>query len=527
MKPTTFRYIFALLNIATLFIAFIYFILLQTISVNTPLLGWDEVNYVRASELGISSNAFEKGSLNLIQFLNLGYSKLKKQPLIISHYPLEYNDPFNLRHFHPPLPVYFWSLFLNKQNLLQQNKLLRLSNLFLGFILIFIFIGMIYLVQPNKDIWSTIEILPLISIFVISKIFNYSFSSLNFHTFFLINSILFVGFLIRFINKPTQINSIFIGIAGALLIATLETWIVILTASVLSILILSYKRIFTFKVISTFYVSLFITLVIIWPGIIKTVGPLKEWLMYAYRIFIVQKEYSHVFAYTKWFDIIKSNYELFILFIFTLVVALIHIRKLTIDKTIIIPFIIGICYAIFMTPFILNDTYIFPAIGIMLFGMIIILQRLFSDHKIFYSLFILPTIIAVIIITATTNFQILQKQSDTELNNFNIALTQVKNIATLENEKPLLVDGGFIFRYYLNIDRNIIEDLDTFNPNNPQFYRRIDYMYENQLPLIKNRYYGAIIFQTNRPYSEYQMKQLESWGYNKKHIGNYYIFYLK
>jgi hypothetical protein len=519
LSSTLSKYVFALLNITTLCIAIIYFTLFQTSSLKTPLT-WDEVNYASAAELGIVSNAFEKGSLNLIQFFNLGYSKLTKKPLNTSNYPPEYNDPFNLRHFHPPLPVYFWSFFS------KQNKLLRLSNLFLGFIFILLLIIMIYLVQSNRDILLTIETFPLISVFMISKIFNYSFSSLNFHTFFLISSILFIGLLIRFLNKPTQINVIFMGIAGAFLVVTLETWIVIISASALAVLILRYKNIFSFKLVSTFFISFLASLLILWPGIIKTGGPIKAWLMYTYRIFDVRKEYSHVLLMKNWFEIINKNYWLFILFLFALISTLYLFKRLAMDKTLLIPFIIGACYALFITPFILNNTYILPAIGIIIFGTIIILQRFFSVHRRFYILLTLLMIIVVITTTITTNFYKLQNKSTMEVSNFNIALTEIKNIITLEKGKPLLVDGGFIFRYYLKTNRNTIEDLDGFDPLHPQFYRRIDYTYENQLPLIQKKYYGAIIFQTNRHYSKSQMEQLKQLGYHEKHIIGYYIFYL-
>ena len=80
-------------------------------------LSWDEVNYALSAEKGFIENLFETNSSNFIQFVNLGYLKLKKETNIEKFKSInlveENEDVFFLRHFHPPLSSLYWSLFVN------------------------------------------------------------------------------------------------------------------------------------------------------------------------------------------------------------------------------------------------------------------------------------------------------------------------------------------------------------------------------------------------------------------------------
>ena len=111
--------------------------------------------------------------------------------------------------------------------------------------------------------------------------------------------------------------------------------------------------------------TLFIAL---WPGALFSGGPLKSWLMYAYRIFAnSSEEYATVKILQNFNDIFSSNPVLFIISIISLLL-IIHNKKISLKRCFYIPLFLGISYAIFLAPFALNFTYFIPAISLIIFA---------------------------------------------------------------------------------------------------------------------------------------------------------------
>src|SRR5258708_32038014 len=84
-----------------LFISSVIFnIRFQSCYLESPL-AWDETDYAGAAQSGIINNAFERHSLSLVQFAQLGLAKAKNKKANVDDFPPESTDPFQLRHFHP------------------------------------------------------------------------------------------------------------------------------------------------------------------------------------------------------------------------------------------------------------------------------------------------------------------------------------------------------------------------------------------------------------------------------------------
>ena len=95
---------------------------------------WDEADYVKVSSKGLIENYTDNESLTIKQFIYIGKKKFfnEKFDSYIKTFINEEDDNFNLRHFHPTLPVYYWSLFISDQNSNDvNNQNLRISLLIL------------------------------------------------------------------------------------------------------------------------------------------------------------------------------------------------------------------------------------------------------------------------------------------------------------------------------------------------------------------------------------------------------------
>ena len=131
---------------------FIYFFQNTTNYTNFKL-NWDEVDYANVAAKGIINNYIDRDSLSFQSFIEIGLSKFYNKELSDNKnlLVLEQNDNFNLRHFHPPLPVYYWSIFASDKNSNEINaKNLRFGNLFLYFIVFVYFTITIIFFKSSK-----------------------------------------------------------------------------------------------------------------------------------------------------------------------------------------------------------------------------------------------------------------------------------------------------------------------------------------------------------------------------------------
>ncbi len=240
--------------------------------------------------------------------------------------------------------------------------------------------------------------------------------------------------------------------------------------------------------------------------------------MYTYRIIIESNiEYSEVSHFNIFSDILINDYILILTFIFFFIFIFFNIKKVLKFDNFIISFIHGFIYFIIIFRFIYHPNYIMPAVIIFSLSFIYLLNAL--DIKIkFDKLFFLPIFLFLLIIYFNTN-----NQNDNHSSNI-IDLT-VNDIYKYSQNKPILVDGSHIFKYYSNYNK--IENLNINNPHEPEFYIRENYNNLNVMDKIKNNFYSMIILQKDRKYSSEQFNLLNNYGYYKYDNAKYNIFIVK
>jgi len=481
-------------------------------------LTWDEVDYVVASEMGIYTNAMERGSLNIHQFIKLGMDKLKKRRGSVVND--ESKDPFILRHFHPPLPTYYWSLLLSLSKKMNSREvILRYGMVALGALAILVFFLSLRHIDLVGHTNSNLGIILVIPIMVNSKIFVGGFSILNFHAFHLIAVTIFVASFINFLRCSNLRSSILFGISMSLVVLTLETSAFIFVGAILSLLILKIK-IDKRRVIQAFTIFLIITLVA-WPGVIWTLGPVKSWLMYVYRIFAVgNAEYKNVSFATSWVPILKENWAVFLVILLGLIVNRVTYRQGEKSlRDILIPFIIGGFYLFAISPFLISSTYIAPAIILLLIGsgMAINKIKVKNLHK---ALVAVPVLVLIVHGQLTTG----------DMKEYNLRGHFYKELSILRKyidpARPMLADGGHIFRYYFELSTSKIIDLHFFDWDNPGYYIRSAYEYIDISQEIKMHKYNPIIVRRHRPLKNNYFNKIVQDGYHRIDTDMFMIFTL-
>jgi len=107
----------------------------------------------------------------------------------------------------------------------------------------------------------------------------------------------------------------------------------------------------------------------------------------------------------------------------------------------------------------------------------------------------------------------------------NIIDLTVKDIYKHNQNKPILVDGSHIFKYYSKYNK--IDNLNINNPHEPEFYVRENYNNFNVMEKIKDNFYSMIILQKDRKYNSEQFNLLIKYGYYKYENEKYNIFIVK
>jgi hypothetical protein len=517
----------AMLNVASLVLlitSLTYVILFLSTSIARPLT-WDEVDYATAAKEGIKKNALAEGTLSFMQMTKLGIAKVKGIKPDVSSLPPESSDLFLRRHFHSVLPVYYWTLFLN-DNILTQDVRLKISCMLLVilFVLSVLFLLPKVYKEDNKPNWFILAV--LLSFFITSDVFMKSFLALNFHIFFLLVSILFVFALINYLNNTTWRNAVWLGIALAAVVCTLETSVMIFTGALLAIIILKQHKVFLTKTKTVFF-SLLIATVFFYPGILKTIEPLKSWEMYAYRIFAMRNaEYKSVSILSNLMDFMASDYLLIMILIigYGKVISDLFSGR-NINRLLLIPCAVGLFYLIIILPFATSITYVLPAIGLLFVGCIPGWIKIISSDNLRIIIFGIA-VLYIAICYYSTDFDLLKAESKKVTENFQKDLMEAKNI--VDNGQHLLVDGGHIFRYYFDIDKedNRVVDLFEFNHEAVQFVTRKEYHYIPMDDLLSQKYFTGVMIDKKRKQFSTKRDRLFQFGYKIKELNSYYLFYL-
>jgi hypothetical protein len=311
---------------------------------------------------------------------------------------------------------------------------------------------------------------------------------------------------------------------------TLETALFVVAGAILALLVTKQiKKLFQFTV--PIFGSFLVFLVALWPGVVTTLAPIKTWIMYAARIFLKgNDEYTKVDMAESWKILFIENLPLFITLIIFAIILLILSRKMARDKTYLIPYIIAFTYFIAITPFILNKTYIFPVIGLLIFAITYNLSVIdpskFSIHlkkyvKIKYTILPISVIyITFLFVNLDYRNTIVNKQE--EINLFNEDINKLQDL--LKGKQNIIAFNGQFFRYYLQ-NENIV-DLRKNKKKAPGYYMREDGLYKNVTKNLKTQEIEAVIIPFNYLgyYPAEKTKVLETYGYKKINLEYFQIF---
>ena len=204
---------------------------------------WDETDYVNAASKGFTANYTDNESLSIKQFVYIGKQKFLNENFeqeVIKTFINEEDDNFNLRHYHPPIPIYYWSLFIDdKKSVLKTNNNLRISMLILYLIFFYYFILIIYTKIENNLSKLFISLVILIGFFTNSVVIN-GFLNLQFHVIYSLILIFHIQSLLNLYLKKINYFLIFNFVfSTSLLLLTLHTSLISLFASLLSFIYLN------------------------------------------------------------------------------------------------------------------------------------------------------------------------------------------------------------------------------------------------------------------------------------------------
>ena len=267
--------------IILLLLAFIFFDY-KFASLNNQHLSWDEVNYSKASSLGFLENAFELKSKNIFEFIKLGYNKIyvkKNLPIIADLNIINQEKPediFELRHYHPPLYIYYLSLF---HSIEISDYDLRLAHKIIGyFIIAVLFLCCLLINKNNNNFLINFLCLITLIIFFYSDLFQKSLKNLNFHSLFSLTIILFSYSLYKYVLKSNLKNSIRLSVSISIMFISLETAIFIFLSSI-SYIFFYKKNILLNKNFLYLLIAAFLISLILWPANFYNITIFKTYLM--------------------------------------------------------------------------------------------------------------------------------------------------------------------------------------------------------------------------------------------------------
>jgi hypothetical protein len=503
---------FNLISIALCISAFIFFCLLFD-SQKDRILSWDEVHYQQAINRGIVGNALDANSATLSQFFRYSYAKLVKDSVllqkIIQEMPNEQEDVFLLRHFHPVLPVYVW--IVCKQ--VSAENWIVLGNCLLLSLLVFLFY---YYLQTPPLPYPTFYFFVGLSMVFISPVFASTFQTANFHSFFSLSCLFFFFQLQKFkAYKQKLSRQLLLSFSIALMILTLETYIVVIF----------FAGIFYFlpfhnqpKVPAKILWLILLWVFLLNPSFFYTGGSLKSWAYYTYRIFFASnEEYQSVRLLSVIKDFFLGHISLTVL-ILTSSFALIKNYHRVENQTQLLLFC-GFAYLLFMLPFALYNTYLIPAIFLILLACLLIIKNLY-DRLMVRLILVLCILAEIVYGLATTPFAQIRAKHQTEKKE----IQQIIQLAR-QTHLPILADANHVFNYYSQSDQ--FKKLRTIRESRPEFYERVHYQNLNRYQAIQNQEFGAIILLKIRNYTAEDFDFLISAGYEKIITENYYLFLKK
>ena len=520
-------------NKKLIFILFYFSVTILTISfynlsnLKSLKFNWDETDYVNASIKGFYENYTDNESLSIKQFIYIGKEKYFNRDLesnIIKNFVNEENDNYHLRHYHPPLPVYYWSFFISEKDSINEiNKKLRYSLMILY--LFFIFSMLLAIYNTLQINYSRIFLtLVIICAFVTNKVVINGFINLQFHIFY---ALALTYHLYSLINMYMKKNSIFNScnfiFSTSLLIITLHTSLISIFATLISIIYLnriSEKKITIISIIKYLFLSLLLT-VILFPPMITKLYYGKIFLTYVYKLVLLKGNEFSMYGslLDKWYNFFYNNNYIFILPLICIFLSIINYKK---ENRYLNIFIIhGVCYSIFISPFFVSFNYILPALTCILFFTISYVSLSHNLETKIQKLIVSTISLLVVII----NLNLLKiDEYKNMVADYNKGLESLIGLIDKNNEKKYLIDGSHIFKMYTN--NNNIDELSILSRTKSDFAIRENFKYISAESKIKKGNYNYIVIQKNRKFSNERISFLNINNYFKIEDEYYDIYQL-
>jgi hypothetical protein len=469
-------------------------------------LNWDEVDYAQAGRRGIRPNALGCGELGAFDFAKLAVSKARgaapPQGL-----PPEDQDTFNLRHFHPPLPVYYWSLFSHHDPATTARRL-RLAQLPIAAGALISALAALAAAGRARLAALGCRTLPILAS---GTGFVGAFSSANFHVVFLVAALVHVACAQAFLQQPTRRRAVVLGASAALCMACLETAVVLLLATLTAVQVLGSGaplRERWRQLLCGFGVAL----LVVWPGVVTTGGVLRSWGLYAYRIALAgNREYARVTPGAFWATTLRENAALTVLLA---VAAVVIVRAPnTGRKAWALPALATAAYALFITPFALSPTYVAPALAIgwlaatMALGESVAARREMGAALSFVGAAILVAGLG----SASADVAAAVERTRGETSRFQSDLDVVKN-GLARDPRPWLLEGGHIWRFYLGVGPERVDSLYVGDRDKPGVFGRVNYQYVALDQLVRSGTYACVGVQEGHSHAEAIGRRLLEWG---------------
>lgn len=335
-------------------------------------LSFDEVDYVLASLQPIKDSWISSNTLNFADFVLIGLSKLGLSIQPIEGLLPEGGDSFFLRHFHGVLPTYFLSPFLSITASPENARILCLMTIFILFYFVY---QKLTVSRRLIESGYVLHCMPSLLFFLSPGVID-SFSSFNFHIWLGLLLLPYIYLVRKVLVEPTPHMLIASGFLSGMMWLTLETSLVI---SFATLVYLTLFRRSVISIVNLLFVFLggLLSILILNPGAFISADILKAVLMYAYRLIAKgSAEYNPSSSLPVYFRSLllysMTLIPLLLISLHTKITARISSARgvdksrepplPAIQETLSLELFIGLVYLVFIAPFTLNPTYLFPAI---------------------------------------------------------------------------------------------------------------------------------------------------------------------
>lgn len=467
-------------------IASILLILVQFAS-DDRIMTWDEVDYALASKQGFLANYFDSSALTAIDFIRFSKSKISNQPLQLDSYYKEESDVFLLRHMHPPLLQYLMN-FAGLQTFFDghHDQFIFWFQIAGGIILITLINSAVLLISNNYHFDLPTLIVMSATTFLTAF---YLTREVQYHLWFTI-TLLLVSFIVGiYLKNPDQTKSAWLGTMLAFSFITLETGLFAFALTIVLIVLKSSPRLnrenlrnfmkfIPWRDISIITLFMAIFIFLLWPASVLKLSLPRIISIYAYRIYL-GNEYS------------GGNQIYLSLLYRTLPVSLVagfgmfgyfKNRKNRERSYKFVLIGLGLGYGLIMLKFMVNITYMVPALTLLLITGLTELAEVRNSKMKHLGSMTLVILTGIILSTAKP----LETQATPQ---------GIVNLATLLEQYPAYIEAGHIYQYYLPDLSSRINRITLSNKGDSITVRRQTKYEPVSLDQLKNH----VILFYNRP----------------------------